>query len=109
MNNLVGGSAFPIGTKVRVTNYPVPVMQSSQSFDFNGLVGRVTAAQRVGFGLNNKAVYSYQVFFEKVEVRFARKNAATGKVDKGVEVTNAQNFFEEAYLERVYDESNPKV
>jgi len=91
---------FVVGTKVRVVNFPRPTMQSA-SFDFNSLVGTIKSAERVGYGLNNEAVYSYQVFFENVDVKYARKNTVTGKIDRGVEVTNAQNWFEQDYLERV--------
>ncbi len=89
---------FHIGTKVRVKDFPPPVGQSV-SFSFNGLVGVVKGAQPVGSGLDNKTVYAYLVYFEDVEVPFSRMNPKTNKIDRGIERTAAQNYFEEAYLE----------
>lgn len=91
---------FHIGTKVRVKDFPPPVGQSVP-FSFNGLVGTVKDAQPVGSGLNGKTVYAYLVYFEDVEVPYARPNPATNKIDRGIEKSAAQNYFEEAYLESV--------
>lgn len=98
------GTAIPVGGKVRVHNFP----PNQNGFDWNGLVGVVKRADKVGLGLNNKSVYAYEVFFENVDVPFANKNPQTNKIDRGVTRTNAQNYFEEIFLERIHD-ANPAV
>lgn len=100
--------SFPIGSKVRVRNFPSATMQAAP-FDWNGLVGTIKRADKVGVASSEKrAIYAYEVFFENVKVPFAVKNPATQKIDKGYKTSNAQNYFEEIFLERVYD-SNPAV
>lgn len=88
---------YPVGTKVRVDGFPATA-GSSVSFSYNGLVGEVRHAERVGFGLNNEPVYQYMVHFEDVEVPFASLNAETNKLERGVRKGSAQNFFEQDYL-----------
>lgn len=91
-----GTKSFPIGAKVRVVGFP-----SSQSlpFSFNGLIGEVRHAERIGFGLGNQPVYQYLVHFDDVQIPFAKLNPETNRLDKGFTVGSAENFFEDEYLE----------
>ncbi len=89
-----------IGSKVRVKDFPPPAGQSVP-FDFNGLEGIVKDIRRVGFGLNNKMVHSYDVFFEDVEVPFSQRDPASGKLVRGVRKSQARNWFDENYLDFV--------
>lgn len=93
---------FAIGSKVKVKNYPSATSHAAP-FDWNGLVGTVKRADKVGIGIGEKPVYAYEVFFENVEVPFAVKNPTTNKIDKGVKKSNAQNYFEEIFLDAAND------
>jgi len=95
-----GSSPFPAGTKVTVKDFPLPVGQA-MPFDFNGLVGVVKSFQKVGFGLNNQPVFNYLVSFEDVEVPYSRMNPTTRKIERGIQKTNAEQFFEEIFLMKV--------
>ena len=87
---------FRVNSKVRVRNFPLS--SGAATFNYNGLVGVVKRAERVGFAsTENRSVYAYEVFFENVNVPYAIKNEATGKFDKGVKKGNAQNYFEEIF------------
>jgi len=92
-----GQSPFPTGTKVRVRDFPPPAGQAIP-FDFNGLVGTVKSSHKVGLGLNAKPVYQYLVEFKEVEVPFSRMNQTTRKLERGSEITGAEQFFEEIFL-----------
>jgi len=96
------------GTKVQIHDFPPPANQSVP-FDFNGLVGIVQGSQRVGFGLNNKPVYQYDVFFEDVEVPFSNPDPSTGRLLRGTKKGTARQLFEETYLVKVGDPEPPKV
>ena len=89
-----------VGSKVRVRDFPPPAGQS-RPFEFNGLEGTVKDIRRVGFGLNNKMVHSYDVFFEDVEVPFSHTDPASRKLIHGVKKGQARNWFDENYLDFV--------
>jgi hypothetical protein len=95
-----GSSPFPAGTKVMVKDFPLPVGQAVP-FDFNGLVGVVKSSEKVGFGFNNQPVYNYLVSFENVEVPYSKMNPTSRKIERGIQTTNAEQFFEEIFLTRV--------
>lgn len=92
-------SSFPVGTKVRVKDYPPATMQAAP-FNWNGLVGTVVRLEKVGLTWDNRPAYAYDVYFENVEVPYVRRNRETGKLERGKEVSNARNYFEETFLER---------
>ena len=94
-----------VGSKVRVKDFPPPAGQSIP-FDFNGLEGIVKDIRRVGFGLNNQMVHSYDVLFDNVEVPFSQTDPASGRLVRGVKKTQARNWFDETYLDFV---SSPEV
>lgn len=85
---------FPIGTKVRVKGFPVSAL------DYNGLTGTIKKSNKVGLGLENKPVYAYEVFFEGVSVPYINRDPVTNKIERGTRVSNAQNWFEEIFLEQ---------
>ena len=93
-------SPLPNGTKVTVRDFPPPAGQAVP-FDFNGLTGTVKSSQKVGLGLNAKPVYQYLVEFKEIEVPFSRINPNTRKIERGSEITGAEQFFEEIFLTKV--------
>ena len=95
-----GQSPFPKGTEVVVKDFPPPAGQSIP-FNYNGLKGVVKSSQKVGLGLNAQPVYQYLVFFENIEVPYANMNPATRKLERGIRVSNAEQFFEEIFLMKV--------
>lgn len=97
-SSLVGSVKFPKGTKVRVINYPRP-SDFRNAFDWNGKIGKVLAYHLIGAGIGNRPEYSYQVRFEKAQIPFARLNKETGKLQRGIRIVDAENFFDESYLE----------
>lgn len=93
------GELLSVGTKVQVMGFPVPTGQVAP-FDYNGLTGVVKKVERVGFGLNNQPVYSYEVFFEGVTVPIVTRTP-DGRLAKSTKKGDASGFFEESYLIRV--------
>jgi hypothetical protein len=91
-----GTKSFPIGTKVRVVGFPA---SQSLPFSFNGLVGEVRYAEKVGSGIGDRPVYQYPVHFENVEILYATLNPETNRLDRGFKIGSAENFFEGDYLE----------
>ena len=89
-----------VGSTVRVRDFPPPAGQSIP-FEYNGLAGIVQDIRRVGFGLNNKMVHSYDVLFDNVEVPFSQVDPASGKLVRGVKKSQARNWFDENYLDFV--------
>ena len=91
---------YPIGTKVRVDGFPPSVAQALP-FNYNGLVGEVRFAERVGFGIDNQPVYQYQVHFDDVDIPYCQLNPETNKLNRGIQKGSAENFFEQEYLQLV--------
>ena len=89
-----------IGSKVKVKDFPPPAGQSIP-FEYNGLTGTVKDLRRVGMGLNNKVVHSYDVFFDDVDVPFSQTDPATGRLVRGIKKGQARNWFDENYLDFV--------
>jgi hypothetical protein len=81
-----------------VVNYPRP-SDFRNAFDWNGKVGKVFAYHLIGAGIGNRLEYSYQVRFEKVQIPFSRLNKETGRLQRGIRIVDAENFFDESYLE----------
>jgi len=91
-------TSFRLGSKVRVKGFPQPSDPYNQ-LNFNGLVGTVMNKVRVGFGLNNTPVYSYEVTFEDVQVNHVQRDEKTRKLKRWTTTGPAKNVFEEPYLE----------
>jgi len=92
-------SALRVGTKVRIQGFPRASDPFNQ-FDYNGLLGEIIGSQKVGLGLNEQPVYTYDVYFKNVTVPFITRRP-DGKLDRKTKVTDARNTFEESYIVRV--------
>ncbi len=92
--------SFPLGSQVLVQGFPLPA-SSKATFDYNGKIGTVVSKTRVGCGLNNMPVYTYQVHFKDVQVPWKKLNPKSNKLEYGVSVSDAQNWFEEIFLVKV--------
>lgn len=90
-------ASLPVGSKVRVKDFPLPVGQAIP-FNFNGLVGTIKSKQKVGLGLDAQPVYQYLVEFKDVEIPYANVNPVTRKIERGVAVADAEQFFEDIFL-----------
>lgn len=90
---------FPIGTKVKVINFPPP-SDPANNFDYNGRIGTIKSALYVGNGLNNQPVHDYEVLFDGVEMVVTKLNLQTGRLDRSKKITQALGRFDEAFLEK---------
>lgn len=89
---------FPKGTKVRVIGYPAP-SDFRNNFDWNNKEGIIVGYTYVGIGIGNRPTYAYKVNFSRVEIPFSRLNKETGKLQRGIRITEAENIFDEGYLD----------
>lgn len=99
---------YPIGTKVRVEGFPT-ITGSSVVFDYNGLAGEVRFVEHIGEGLGGLAVYQYLVHFKDVKIPFANRNPITRKLDRGFTTGDAENLFEQEYLEAIENDTHTTI
>jgi hypothetical protein len=88
-----------VGAKVKIVGFPSPT-DPFNVFDYNGKVGEIKSAYKVGRGLNDVAVYAYDVFFKDVEVPHTERSA-DGRLVRSMKLGEAFQQFDECYLQRV--------
>lgn len=92
------GEKLVAGTKVRIVNFPPPADPKNQ-FSWNGKIGVIKDAHKIGIDVNNFVVYEYDVFFKNVEITTSRNDPSTGRLIRTSRIDNAENRFNVAFLE----------